>query len=332
RQGLASGLKNAVLSMYKGRTISADEVRDILRQLTYTDETIEQFIIEADFFRIQDEKADIANAVKASYVKALRNRDDTVALLQQAGWRGQPLDDLMSTWDILRQATEMQPHQSAARDLTKGELLTAFSDGIIDQQQLTDALLQLGYDENEAGVLVQHAVLKKKREDTNLLVELTHQRFLGREIDQGEASIELDKLQVPVTQKIITLKKWSVEREKRVPDFTLAQLEGMISSKVMDEDVARQALRDQGYMDSQVAYLINWWRDKRGVDSKGKYFTKLKRSDVEGNYIDDRKYRDTAVAQLKELGYYARDINIILDRIDKNMNRPQGPVIKEDSK
>ena len=332
RQGLASGLKNAVLSMYKGRTISADEVRDILRQLTYTDETIEQFIIEADFFRIQDEKADIANAVKASYVKALRNREDTVALLQQAGWRGQPLDDLMSTWDILRQATEMQPHQSAARDLTKGELLTAFSDGIIDQQQLTDALLQLGYDENEAGVLVQHAVLKKKREDTNLLVELTHQRFLGREIDQGEASIELDKLQVPVTQKIITLKKWSVEREKRVPDFTLAQLEGMISSKVMDEDVARQALRDQGYMDSQVAYLINWWRDKRGVDSKGKYFTKLKRSDVEGNYIDDRKYRDTAVAQLKELGYYARDINIILDRIDKNMNRPQGPVIKEDSK
>ena len=332
RRNITSGLKNAVVSMYKGRMIDAEEVRSILRSLTYTDETIEQFIIEADFFRLQDEKSDIANAVKASYVKALRSREDTVALLEAAGWRGQPLDDLMETWDLLRQATEMQPHQSASRDLTKTELLTAFSDGIIDQQQLTDALLQLGYDENEAGVLVQHAVLKKKKEDTNLLVELTHQRYLGREIDQGEASIELDKLQVPVTQKIITLKKWSIEREKRVPDFTLAQLEGMISSKVMEEDVARTYLRDQGYMDSQVAYLINWWRDKRGVDAKGKYFTKLKRSDVEGNYIDDRKYRDTAIAQLKELGYYARDINIILDRIDKNMNRPQGPTITEDSK
>ena len=321
RRGITSGLKNAVVSMYKNRMIDADEVRSILRSMTYTDETIEQFITEADFFRIQDEKADVASALKNAYVKALRSREDTVALLETAGWRGQPLDDLMGTWDLLRTSTELQPHQSTTRDLTKAELLSAFGDGLLDEQQLTDALLQLGYDESEATVLVQHSVLKKKKEDTALLVELTHQRYVGREITYDTASIELDKLQVAVTQKLVSLKKWQIEREKRIPDFTLAQLEGMIKSKVMEEDTARTFLKDQGYMDSQVAYLLAWWSGKRTPPTSDTKMTKLSRSDLESMYIGDKTKRKTVHDAFVSLGYTSDEADFILDGIDRNLKR-----------
>ena len=327
RHGISSGLKNAIVAMYKGRLISADDVRTYLSQLTYTDETIEQFIIEAEFFRLQDEKADVAAALKNAYVKALRSRNDTVTLLETAGWTGTPLDDLMGTWDLLRTATELQPHQETTRDLTKTELLNAYEDNIITDVEVVDGLVALGYDHDEATTLKSHADLKRRKAENAMQQELVHQRFLGREITYDTASIELDKYNVPVTQKLVLLKKWRVEQEKRVPDFTLSQLEGMVKAKVMDEAAARIFLRDQGYMDSQVAYLINWWTNKRSSTPEGKTQTKLKRTDVEGQYIKSRDTRTVVVEELRDLGYGPSSINVILDQIDENLNRPIGPTI-----
>ncbi|NBQ45398.1 MAG: hypothetical protein EBU37_04980, partial [Actinobacteria bacterium] len=325
RQGLASGLKNAVLSMYKGRTISADEVRDILRQLTYTDETIEQFIIEADFFRIQDEKADVAGALKSAYVKALRSREDTVALLQQAGWRGQPLDDLMGTWDLLRTVTELQPHQTATRDLTKGELIAAYKDEIITIEQLTDGIAQLGYDENETNVIVQLAYSAKNKAERNDLIEVVHQSYLAGALDVSTTAVELDKIGVPFLQKNNLIGKWKQELAKRIPDFTLAQLEGMIKAKIMDEATAQKYLNDQGYTSEQQTFLLSWWLGKRNPPPEGTPITKtplaLSRADYEALYINTKDNRTRAFNGLKSIGYTETDANLILDQIDRNMKR-----------
>jgi len=327
RHGISSGLKNAIVAMYKGRLISADDVRTYLSQLTYTNETIEQFLIEAEFFRLQDEKADVASALKTAYVKALRSRADTVTLLETAGWAGTPLHDLMGTWDLLRTVTELQPHQVATRDLTKAELVAAYKEEIITEEQLMDALMTLGYDHDESTVIIQLAAHSMKKAENAMKQELVHQGFIGREITYGQASIELDKYNVPAFQKLALLKKWSVELEKRIPDFTLAQLEGMVKAKVMDDDIARIFLKAQGYMDSQVVYLINWWTNKRSSTPAGKAKTKLKRTDVEGQYIDSRDTRTTVIGELRDLGYDPSSINVILDQIDKNMKRTIGPAI-----
>ena len=327
RRNLSSGLKNAVLAMYKGRTISADETRDVLRQLTYTDETIEQFILEADFFRIQDEKADIAGALKAAYVKALRTRDDTVALLQQAGWNGQPLDDLMGTWDLLRASTELQPHQAASRDLTKAELVAAYKEEIITAEQLTDGIAQLGYDENETNVIVQLAYSAKYKAERNDLIEVVHQSYLAGALDPSTTSLELEKIGVPYLQKNNLISKWGYELAKRIPDFTLAQLEGMTFNRIIPEDRAQKYLEDQGYTREQQTFLLSWWLKKRTPDPTLLTTTKLRRSDIEGQYINSRDTRTVVVGELRDHGYGPSSINVILDAIDKNLNRPIGPAV-----
>jgi hypothetical protein len=233
----------------------------------------------------------------------------------------------MGTWDLLRASTELQPQQAATRDLTKGELLNAYEDNIITDVELVDGLVALGYDNNEATTLKSHSDLKRRKAENAMQQELVHQRFLGREITYGQASIELDKYNVPVTQKLVLLKKWSVEQEKRVPDFTPTQLEGMVRAKVMEEEVAARFLRDQGYMDSQVAYLTSWWLGKKSLIETGKGKTLLRRADVEGMYINDRGKRAEAIDQFRQLGYSNKNINIILDQIDKNLDRTVGPAI-----
>ena len=321
RRSLSSGLKNAVLSMYKGRTISADEVRDVLRQLTYTDETIEQFILEADFFRIQDEKADVAGALKTAYVKALRTREDTVALLQQAGWNGQPLDDLMGTWDLLRAVTELQPHQVASRDLTKAELVAAFKEEIITDEQLMDALMQLGYDHDESTVIQRLASLSMEKARRNDQIEVVHQSFLAGALDLEGTALELEKISVPYLQKNNLISKWLYEQAKRLPDFTLAQLEGMIYAKVMDESVAQKYLAAQGYSQEQQTYLLSWWLGKRTPQPFATTLTRLSRKDIESMYISDKGKRNAAHDALKGLGYSESEIAFVLDNIDKNLKR-----------
>ena len=325
RRNLSSGLKTAVLAMYKGRTISADETRDVLRQLTYTDETIEQFILEADFFRIQDEKADIAGALKAAYVKALRTREDTVALLGEGGWSGQPLDDLMETWDLLRAATEIQPQQMQSRDLTKAELVAAYRDEIITAEQLADGIAQLGYDENETNVIVQLAYSAKYKAERNDLIEVVHQSYLAGALDLSTTAVEMDKIGVPFLQKNNLIGKWKQELAKRIPDFTLAQLEGMIKAKVMDEATAQKYLEDQGYTRDQQTFLLSWWLGKRNPPPEGSSIRQtplaLSRNDYEALYITTKDNRVRAFNGLKTIGYTETDANLILDAIDRNMQR-----------
>lgn len=325
RRELASGLKNAVLTMYKNRTISVDEVRSILTQLTYTDETIEQFILEADFFRIQDEKQEVAAALKNAYVKGIRNREDTVNYLMLAGWNGTPLDDLMEVWDLLRMTTELSPQQVQNRDLTKTELVSAFKDAIIDQDQLVAGLRSLGYDEMEADVIVQMAVLAKQKTERTDQIEVIHQSFLAGAYDTSTAAVALNNLFLPNIQINNLLGKWRRELAQRTPDFTVAQLEGMVKAKVMPEDVAQSYLSNQGYTSDQQLYLMAWWLNKRQPPEIGtptrKTPLQLGRADYESMYVDSKGNRDKALAGLKTIGYTETDANLILDQIDRNLKR-----------
>ena len=57
--------------------------------------------------------------------------------------------------------------------------------------------------------------------------------------------------------------KWGREREKAVPDFAIATLEGMVKAGTMPEDVAQGYLARQGYTSEQQYFLLNWWLGRR---------------------------------------------------------------------
>jgi hypothetical protein len=266
RELLVGPVKTAALAMYKARRISEDQLRQVLANLRYPKETVDRFVADVEFVREADQREDIAAALKAAYVKALRTRDDTVTLLREAGWDGDALDQLLQQWDLLRAVTELQPHQEVTRDLTKGEIVVAYAERVIAPEAAMAQLLALGYDQSETDILLTVADMKRSRAELDAEIENLHLNYLRGAIDGGTASIALDQLGVNVTRRTNLLLRWERERAKVVPDFTVAQLEGMVKSKAMPEDVAQRFLSDQGYTSEQQTYLLGWWLGKRTAE------------------------------------------------------------------
>ena len=260
---LVGPVKSSALAMYKARRIGEDQLRQTLANLGYPKEIVDRFVADIDFAREQDRREDVAAALKASYVKALRSRDDTIAILTKAGYNDLELAQLMETWDILREATELQPHQAAQRDLTKGEILQAYADDVYDEAQARLAIAALGYDDAETSAIVGHAVLVKNKKALADEIEVIHQETIagGRTFDA--ASIALDKLGVPATQKRLYLIRWGQERQKRIPDFPVALLEKLAAKNLLTTDAARFYLVNQGYTEQQIGLLLALWDTNR---------------------------------------------------------------------
>ena len=260
---LVGPVKNKALAMYQSRRISAAELRSTLLQLKYPEEIVSRFITDIDFVRESDRRDDVAAAVKGSYIKALRSKDDTVAILKKTGYTDEGIAEVMESWDILREATELQPHQEVTRDLTKAEILQAFSDDIYDEDQTRGAISALGYDEAETNAIVQRIVLQKARKVLADEVAVIHEEVLQGRSTFDEASIALDKLGVPATTKRLYLIRWGQEREKRIPDFPVALLEKLAGKQLLTTETARFYMNNQGYTEEQQRLLLELWDTNR---------------------------------------------------------------------
>jgi len=263
RELLVGPVKSKALAMYQSRRISAAELRSTLLQLKYPEEIVSRFIADIDFVRESDRRDDVAAAVKGSYVKALRSRDDTVAILKKTGYTDEGIAEVMESWDILREATELQPHQEVTRDLTKAEILQAFSDDIYDEEQTRRAVAALGYDDAETNAIVQRIVLQKARKVLADEVAVIHEEVLQGRTTFDDASIALDKLGVPATTKRLYLIRWGQEREKRIPDFPVALLEKLAGKQLLTTETARFYMKNQGYTEEQQRLLLELWDTNR---------------------------------------------------------------------
>jgi hypothetical protein len=325
RELLVGPVRSAALAMYKARRISETELRSTLANLRYPIELVDRFIADVQFARDAEQRDDVAAALKGAYVKALRSLDDTRAMLLAHGWDGSSADDLLEVWTILRETTELQPHQEANRDLTKQEITGAFADDLYDETQFRDAILHLGYDATETDVIVGRATLVKTRKALADNVAVIHEEVIGGTRSFDDASVALDKLGVPATTKRLYLIRWGQERLKRIPDFPVALLEKLANAKLLGDTDARFYLINQGYDERQIQLLLSLWgitaREKavKAAEKKGGTGgTMLSRRDWEALYYTDKTKRSEVLAGLKAIGYSDASAILIIDGIDRN--------------
>jgi hypothetical protein len=311
--------------MYKARRISEAELRSTLANLRYPIELVDRFIADIQFSRDAEQRDDVAAALKGAYVKALRSLDDTRAMLLAHGWDGSSADDLLSVWTILRETTELQPHQEQNRDLTKAEITGAFADDIYDETAFRDAILTLGYDATETSVIVGRAVLVKTRKALSDNVAVIQEETIGGSRSFDDASVALDRLGVPATTKRLYLIRWGQERQKRIPDFPVALLEKLANAKLLGDADARFYLINQGYDERQIALLLSLWgitaadKARKALPKPGTTgSTMLSRRDWETVYYADATKRGEVLAGLKTLGYSDASALIIIDVVDRN--------------
>ena len=324
RELLVGPIRTAALKMFAARRIDAIELRRTLANLKYTPEIIERYIADIEFARVTEQRDDIAAALKGAYVKALRSRDDTRALLIEHGYSGEAADDVLAPWDILRQTTELNPKQVADRDLTRADIEGAWADSIISEADFTGLIRDLGYDETEADVIVRRAIIKRDRAERADIVDLVRSLYVSGQINLGEANIRLDAAGVPAISKRAQLQRFLAEREKRIPDFPIKLIEDLTKAKVIDYLQSSQYLSRQGYTAEQRDQLLRFWgaraddaAAKAGAGLAGAAFTRLSRRDYEDLYRADPKKRQAAIDGLKSIGYSQGSAEFVLDGVDR---------------
>ena len=251
-----SGLRSKVLSMYQARTMPEADTRRVLGDLGYTPEQVAAYVAEAAFIREADQADDWRAAIQKNYVSGFWNRDAAVKKMGELGFGADEIIDLVTVWDVqreLRVATEAERQQ---KDLTKSEVISAYRDGLLTEVETRADLHDLGYDDDEANMLIKMADAANAKAARAELEASVRALYVAGRIGEGAARDRLATGGVTVARTDALVGKWADEVRARTPTLTVAQVQTSLKRGLMDADEADTRLTALGYQERDRELLI----------------------------------------------------------------------------
>jgi hypothetical protein len=153
---------------------------------------------------------------------------------------------------------------TASRDLTQGMVRDLYRDRAISAREAESMLTALGYDKEEAGLLLAIADLQRLRQFTDSAISKVHSLYVGHKIDRPEVATSLDKLHVPPDQRASLLTLWDLERQANVRLLTPSELARAAARDIISPADALAELVRQGYDRGDAGVLLLLARPKGG--------------------------------------------------------------------
>lgn len=133
------------------------------------------------------------------------------------------------------------------RQLTKGEIVALYREGLIERGQAQGFLQELGYQADAAEMVLSLADAVLARQRVSASVQVVRSRFVNRRIDRPEAATLLDRLGVRADRRDELLALWEAEREATVRLPTEAQLAAALRRGLIDRETYVRRLIELGY-------------------------------------------------------------------------------------
>lgn len=149
-----------------------------------------------------------------------------------------------------------QQQQQQTRDLAKAEILALYAARSLTRAEAAGLLRQLGYDQGEAGLLLDLTDTARLRRARDTALSRIHTLYVGHRIDRPEAAGAMGRLSVPADQQRELLGVWDLERSANVRDLTEAQIIAAYKRDLFTEGEALTRLRAIGYQGHDAAILL----------------------------------------------------------------------------
>lgn len=145
--------KNRVItaaeSLYEVSGMSEAAFGQTIQKLGFSAEEA-SFIIQAANFRKKERQiATTVNAVRSKFIAHHLNENQASAILDKSGLLAAQRDQLIATWQTERSAV--------VRNLTEAQLIRALKKRTLTVQQVNDRLIQMGYTQVDAAILIADA-------------------------------------------------------------------------------------------------------------------------------------------------------------------------------
>lgn len=186
--------------------------------------------------------------------------------------------------------------KSAERDLTKAELLRGYREGILDEATVNEALIDMGYDADEATFYIALEDVKKADALTKFKIDLGVTRYRAGDIDINELRGILGQLNLPAEQQDLIIEREQLKDTVKETLPTREDVTRWFHTERLDETDARQYLSTMGYSDILIdLYLIEQEKAPTGGTTLRWLVKGLIDEGTARSYLKDARYGDAEI-------------------------------------
>jgi len=154
----------------------------------------------------------------------------------------------------LTKFTEMQ-NSEQDRDLTKAEILSSYSKQIIGQGECREMLSELGYSEDEVGILISMKEYTTVKEIKDREEKRIRKFFLAGVYTENQAINELGKLDLIGAEQESLMKLWDSEKLAKLKSPSKKELDAFFTNEIITQQQYELEMRNLGYAQK----YINWY-------------------------------------------------------------------------
>lgn len=156
----------------------------------------------------------------------------------------------------------IKAYTQEGRDLAKSDILGAYKDSTISQEEAFAYLIMLEYGEDEALMLLARVDIKKESAYEKELIQNVRVAFVGNVIEENDVFIQLGTINPPAGFVEERLKLWRLQRQRSLKKPTLTMLRDFWLTDVIDRVTLEKELSGQGYNKKYVGWFIEFWTAK----------------------------------------------------------------------
>lgn len=142
------------------------------------------------------------------------------------------------------------------KQLAKTEVTALYEGHHLNLEEARGLLADIGYTAEHADAILALTDARRTRGFRDRAVGTIRARFVGRKIDDGQASDLLDQLGLATAARDELVDLWTLEREATTADLTLAQWQEAVRRQLVTEEEFRAEAARRGYAANEVELLV----------------------------------------------------------------------------
>lgn len=168
-------------------------------------------------------------------------------------------NDEKAEW--LTRFTEMEQGEKE-RDLSKAEVLSAYTKKILTQSDTEQMLLDLGYSQNEVDVLVSMKDYTEYKANKSREQKRIEKFYMAGAYTANQAINELGNLDMTGAEQNSIMQLWDAQKLAKLRSPVKKDLDGLFSANIISEGDYRTELRTLGYIDKYIEWFVTQVKQK----------------------------------------------------------------------
>jgi hypothetical protein len=159
--------------------------------------------------------------------------------------------------ELLAQFTERM-YSTKEKDLTRADVLGLYADGILEAADAKDELVKMGYDEDEAELLIERQTLRLIKQARRDELNRVKEEYLKGLKPEPQIMSELISMGYTAAEVARYMRRWATDRAKAAPvpsvdDLIRFRQQGIIDDSVLTKELQARHVPQQ-YVDMWVRY------------------------------------------------------------------------------